>query len=141
MDGMIIKCLLERSRAVMVMGLLILALTLAACGSVVVSEEAKESDPAAGADAATSTEAEAPEETETTQETEATQAEATEETQAAQETEEAEAEVAQAQPVSTASCEPVVIPDNERIAAPSENDWAKGPETASVTVIEYGDFQ
>lgn len=25
--------------------------------------------------------------------------------------------------------------------APDENDWSKGPETAAVTIVEYGDFQ
>jgi hypothetical protein len=50
---------------------------------------------------------------------------------------------AQAEPVSSgpAVCEAVDIPDNTLIAAVSETDWAKGPASAPVTLIEYGDFQ
>lgn len=40
-----------------------------------------------------------------------------------------------------ASCESIDIPDNELLPAPTEDDWALGPETAMITVIEYGDFQ
>jgi hypothetical protein len=85
-------------------------------------------DPTSEADAA------APGEAETAQEAEPTQA-----PQVVQATEEA----APAQEVASApaSCEPVMIPENELIAAPTEDDWSIGPATAAITVIEYGDFQ
>jgi hypothetical protein len=50
----------------------------------------------------------------------------------------AETVVAAAKPV---VCEPVEIPVNSKIAAINDKDWAKGPATAPVTLIEYGDFQ
>jgi hypothetical protein len=107
-------------------GLLIAVLALVACGGSAVPEVAEE--PIGET---------APAEAETVQEVEAT--EATEEPQAVQATEEA----APAQEVASAaaSCEPVLIPENELIAGPSEDDWSQGPATAAVTVIEYGDFQ
>jgi hypothetical protein len=112
------------------MGLLVAALTLAACGGAAesVPEEANSTEEV---NALTPTVVE--EEAEATEEAEVAQAPtATEETQAAQ---------AQPQNSPPVSCEPVLIPDNELIAAPTEDDWARGLATASVTVIEYGDFQ
>jgi hypothetical protein len=35
----------------------------------------------------------------------------------------------------------VTVPENQLIATASEDDWAKGPTDAAITVIEYGDFQ
>ncbi len=50
----------------------------------------------------------------------------------------AETAVAAAKPV---VCQPVEVPTNSKIAPISDKDWAKGPATAPVTLIEYGDFQ
>jgi hypothetical protein len=44
-------------------------------------------------------------------------------------------------PVDAVECEAVEIPTNTQVAGPSDDDWAKGPATAPVTVVEYGDFQ
>ncbi len=41
----------------------------------------------------------------------------------------------------TVKCEPVVIPENKAIAAVSAEDWSKGSVNASLTLIEYSDFQ
>jgi hypothetical protein len=125
---MLINYLPQRAWAVGVVGLLVTALTLAACGGTAesVPEEASSTEEV---NAVTPTVVE--EEAEATEEAEIAQAPtATEETQ-----------VAQPQNSPPASCEPVLIPDNELIAAPTEDDWARGLATASVTVIEYGDFQ
>lgn len=44
-------------------------------------------------------------------------------------------------PPQPAACQSVQIPTNQGVAPISKVDWAKGPATAPVTVIEYGDFQ
>lgn len=124
---MLINYLPQPLRVVGSIGLLIAVLILAACGGAAAVPEVAD-DPTAQGDAA------APGETEAVQEAEPTQA-----PQVAQATEEAAPvqEVASA----PASCEPVLVPENELVAAPTEDDWSKGPATAVITVIEYGDFQ
>lgn len=60
-------------------------------------------------------------------------------------TAEAEAEPAEPEVIASkpASCQAddLGLVENEAISAPNEDDWALGPETAAVTIIEYGDFQ
>lgn len=124
---MLKKYLPQPLRVIGSAGLLVAVLILAACGGAAAVPEVAD-DPASEADAA------APGEAEVAQEAEATQA-----PEVVQATEEA----APAQEVSSppASCEPVLIPENELVAALSEDDWSTGLATAAITVIEYGDFQ
>ena len=44
-------------------------------------------------------------------------------------------------PLEAAVCEAVPVQENTNISPVSDDDWAKGPEDARVTVIEFGDFQ
>lgn len=136
--------------------LLVAGLTLAACGGATesVSEEtstAGETEAVAPTTVAEA-ETEAPEEQEAAEEvaaptaTTAAEAEAPEDQEAAEEVAATdEAEAVQPEGLSTeaspVSCESVDVPDNELIAAASDDDWSKGPATASVTVVEYGDYQ
>lgn len=103
-------------------------LALAACAQPVAPEPAAESqaETAPATEEATAEVAEAVDEMATT--------EATEEAIST-----APAPAVAASP--PASCETIDIPDNELLPAPTEDDWALGPETAMITVIEYGDFQ
>ena len=112
------------------------AMVLAACGGAATPAESVEPD------AADDSQAEiAEEEADATEEVEEV-AEATATTEEVEATEEVVVEQEQAIVASPpASCEPIDIPDNDLIPAPMADDWAKGPETASITVIEYGDFQ
>ena len=108
------------------------ALALAACGGAAAPTEPAETEAAADtqAEAAPATDEAVAETTEAVDEMATTEA-----------IEEA-ASSAQAVVASPpAVCEPIDIPDNELIPAPTEDDWALGPETAAITVIEYGDFQ
>jgi hypothetical protein len=135
---MVTKHLWQWLAAIALIGLLLFGSILAACNTA--------AEPGAGAPSATeqmdeaastaADEAEAAQEAEATEEVEATEA--------AQDPE-ATTEVAQ-QPAAPAVsppavCQAIPIPINESIPAVSEDDWALGPATAAVTVIEYGDFQ
>ncbi|MCB0164349.1 MAG: hypothetical protein KDI79_08995 [Anaerolineae bacterium] len=119
------------TRRAAVGGLLCLAtaLALAACG---------------GAAAPTALE---PAETETAADSQAEAAPTTDEAvdeMATTEATEEETAIASAPAVAAsppAVCEPIDIPDNRSLPAPDEDDWALGPDTAAITVIEYGDFQ
>ena len=113
------------------LGVLLLSVSLAACGG---STTPAESEP-------DQTESAAP--TEAPAETSPTEAPAAAATEAVVEEEEAAAaDVAPSAPVaSQASCFPIDIPTNTLIAAVSDEEWSRGPADAPVTVIEYGDFQ
>ena len=39
------------------------------------------------------------------------------------------------------SLQPTPGPELVTLFTPTENDWVYGPETAAVTIVEYGDFQ
>ena len=135
--------LLKRATVVWLL-LLAAGLTLAACGAAAPTEPVEASDPV---EAVPATEEATDEVAMATDESEASavEAEATsEEIEATEEAAMAEPEPAQEPAIVAsppASCVPIDIPDNELIPAPTEDDWAIGPETASITVIEYGDFQ
>jgi hypothetical protein len=135
----------QRRLAVWLVGLLIVMLIAAACGSTAppaaeqVAPAGSEDTAIAGTEEAATTEpageAEAPEEAATD--------EPTEEAVAVETTEEV---VESESPLDSgttgeAVCQPVEIPENNLVAAVSENDWAKGPANAPVTLVEYGDFQ
>ncbi len=53
----------------------------------------------------------------------------------------APAENATAAKPAQAICQAVEIPNNDLLAPVSDQDWSKGLATASVTLIEFGDFQ
>jgi hypothetical protein len=53
----------------------------------------------------------------------------------------APAENATAAKPAKAICQAVEIPNNDLLAPVSDQDWSKGPATAPVTLIEFGDFQ
>lgn len=135
--------------AVWLMSLLLLGLSLTACGG--------ESTPAAPDPQPATTEAQTAGESETdttvTEEaaTEAT-AQVTEEPfeaateEVAETTEEepgADEDLVAQEPLlnNEAVCQAVKIPDNPLIAEVSAEDWVKGPADAAITLIEYGDFQ
>jgi protein-disulfide isomerase len=115
-------------------GLLLVSLSLAACGGSATPEaEVESAAPAEEATAATAAETEESASAETV--TEATE-------EAAVQTPAEESSSNTAGPVtSQAACYPVDIPTNTLIAAVSDTDWSRGPADAPVTVIEYGDFQ
>jgi hypothetical protein len=50
-------------------------------------------------------------------------------------------EISATDPATPVECESIEIPDDERVPAISADDWVKGPESASLTLVEYGDFQ
>ncbi len=113
--------------------LLLLSLTLAACGgapTVETPEEVAESQPEP------TKPAEAPAE-ESKPATEEAQVEPTTAPTETAVVEEAPAPVA----ASIAECQSIDIPDNALIAAVTDTDWANGPADAPVTLIEYGDYQ
>jgi hypothetical protein len=121
-------------------GLFLAGLTLAACGGGVSTPAFEEATQAPQAEeAAEETPAEEPEEVVQVQQAEA-EAESGE-------AESAPTDAAQEESLSNpnnspeATCQGVTIPENPRIAAVSEDDWARGPADAAITVIEYGDFQ
>lgn len=121
-----VKNYLLRRAVVMGLLMLVIGLALAACG-----DAASEAEPAEVETAEVASEAE-----EATDE--AVEA-ATEEVEATDEAGIDEEQAIVASPPAT--CETIDIPDNELIPGPTADDWAKGPEMASITVIEYGDFQ
>lgn len=125
-----------------IISLLVLSFILAACGGAA-TPAAEESNPEAGTVEEAQVEAEATEEevevvaqnTATTEKVEPTAATTPEEEAAA---EPPAPEVAASGP---ATCAPLDIPVNTLISPVSDEDWVKGPATASVTVVELGDFQ
>ena len=116
-----------------VTSLLVIALTLAACGGAATTPEVAEEPAAASPTEAQVEEAEAvAQNTPTTEKAEPTATEATEAEEAA--------EAAPQQASGPATCAPLEIPDS-LISPVNDEDWAKGPATAPVTVMELGDFQ
>lgn len=115
--------------------LLILMLFLAACAATGPAPENQEP-------AETKTEATTEtEESSDTAEPAASETESADETDMIEPAEESEPQEEVAVASGPATCEPVIIPENEQISPPTEDDWSQGPETAAVTIIEYGDFQ
>ena len=57
------------------------------------------------------------------------------------------APTATSQPLPTQATGPIAptstpeLPAREQIVQPQPGDWVRGPETAAVTLIEWGDFQ
>lgn len=138
--------LIRRSLAAGLLSLLLVSFMVAACGG---SAESEIEEPASITD---QTETEAPTAVDAPtavieEVSEAEEAvEAQEEAEVAQATEEGQqAETTQPQDPpevsAAATCEALDIPANDLIPVPAEADWAKGLATASITVIEYGDFQ
>jgi hypothetical protein len=120
--------------------LLLAALTLAACGGGASTPASEEATPASQTEEAT-------EETLEEEPEEVAQAEQAEAEAEPVEAESVPTDVAQEESLSVpnnspeATCQGVTIPENQLIAAASEDDWARGPADAGITVIEYGDFQ
>ena len=127
-------------------GLVLISLSLAACGggSTAESSEAPADTPLEESAAETAPETEAtPVETaneEAGAETEAFAGE-TETDEVAESTEPGNLPQPDTVVSAAASCQSVDIPENPLIAAVTENDWARGPADAPITIIEYGDFQ
>jgi hypothetical protein len=120
-----------------VISLVVIALTLAACGGAATTPEVAEEPAAASPTEAPVEEAEAvAQNTPTTEKAEPTPTEATE----AEEAAEAAPEEAPQTASGPATCAPLEIPDS-LISSVKDEDWAKGPATAPMTVIELGDFQ
>ncbi len=122
--------------AVGLVALLLVSLTLAACGGGESTESEESSASTAQTEEAAGTPAEVEAETAEseavpppTEEMEAQEAETTEESGVSE----------VAGPV--AECQSVDIPDNDLIAAVTDRDWSKGPADAPITLVEYGDFQ
>jgi hypothetical protein len=117
--------------------LLVIALTLAACGGAATTPAAEEEPAAASPTEAPVEEAEAvAQNTPATEKAEPTATQATE----AEEAAEAAPEQAPQTASGPAICAPLEIPDS-LISPVTAEDWAKGPATAAVTVLELGDFQ
>lgn len=112
--------------------LVLLPLILAACGGAETPPptEMAEASPTPVMEATTETEP-----TATTAETEPTETTTEQETTVSEQT----ADLSPANP--DAECTPVEIPENENIADITEDDWARGPADAPITLIEYGDYQ
>ncbi|HMQ52728.1 MAG TPA: hypothetical protein PKE64_04270 [Anaerolineae bacterium] len=117
--------------------LLLATLLLAGCGGAG-APAATESAPAQESPTTEAGAAEPPASPEA--ETAAETAEPTSPPTAEAETDPTESEVVASGPASC-QADDLGLVENEAIPAPSEDDWALGPETATVTIIEYGDFQ
>jgi hypothetical protein len=136
----------DKLRAVWLIGLLLLGLSLTACGGG--AAPATEVTPPAAPEAETGTEADtnapvAEEATEVTEEEpyEAATEEAVEPTAEATEANEEALAQEQLSLNNEVVCEAIEVPDNPLIAEVSAEEWVKGPADAAVTLIEYGDFQ
>ena len=113
----------------------LLVILLAACGGATTTPAAEE-EPAA----ASPTEAQVEEETEAEAVAQNTPTTEMAEPTTAPAAEEQAAEAAPQQASGPATCAPLEIPDS-LIPPVSDEDWAKGPATAAMTVLELGDFQ
>jgi hypothetical protein len=116
---------LRRTMAVIVVGLLLAGL-LAACGGEAQSTQTPAEESPTEVAAATET---------------APTAEAAAPTEEPMADNGAIDEEQPAEPAGPISCSAIEIPDNALTAAASTDDWSKGPADASITLIEYGDFQ
>ena len=153
----------QRTMATWLTCLLFVSLVLAACGG---ADESASEEPAASGETEEVAQTAAENEEQAQESQEAASAE--EEVSAAEETEATNEEVAAEEEVEatdnenllapeqelassgpamcrtvTADNDPIVaaLQPNELIAPVSDDDWTKGPTDASITVIEYGDFQ
>ena len=119
--------------------LVVLSLSLAACGGESVSEtttstapETTNEEPVADVSGAEEAASDEP----ATEEAEADDAEA--ETSSSQD----ENLLSPDQPLAAeVVCQSVDVPDNTLVAQVSDSDWSIGPADAPITIIEYGDFQ
>ena len=122
--------------------LLVITLTLAACGGATTTPAAEEEAAEASPTEAQVDDGDTPEPEAVAQNTPTTEVAEPTATEAVEAEEEAEATPQQAAQTASepATCAPLEIPDS-LISSATDEDWAKGPATAAVTVIELGDFQ
>jgi hypothetical protein len=137
----------DKLGAVWLIGLLLLGLSLTACGGG--AAPATEATPPAAPEAETGAEADtnapvAEEATEEVTEEEPYEAATEEAVEPPAEATEANEEALAQEQLSLNNevvCEAIEVLDNPLIAEVSAEEWVKGPADAAVTLIEYGDFQ